>query len=113
MELPPIQELSETTATPFVRPGLLYWPHAKNTPDMPSAFISHVPNEPDVPDAEPLLPLSKEDQLAGLLSAVDQLGAVKDDLYDMKSVLEEQTRVLDDLQNRVLDIFFALERNSK
>ncbi|GDX86841.1 hypothetical protein LBMAG44_07540 [Gemmatimonadota bacterium] len=105
MELPPIQELSETTATPFVRPGLLSFG--------PSAFISHVPDEPDVPDAEPLLPLSKEDQLAGLLSAVDQLCAVNDDLYDMKSVLEEQTRVLDDLQNRVLDVMFALERNSK
>ncbi len=105
MELPPIQELSETTATPFVRPGLLSFG--------PSAFISHVPDEPDVPDAEPLLPLSKEDQLAGLLSAVDQLCAVHDDLYDMKSVLEEQTQVLDDLQNRVLDVMFALERNSK
>lgn len=105
MELPPIQELSETTATPFVRPGLLSFG--------PSAFISHVPDEPDVPDAEPLLPLSKEDQLAGLLSAVDQLCAVNDDLFDMKSVLEEQTRVLDDLQNRVLDVMFALERNSK
>lgn len=105
MELPPIQELSETTATPFVRPGLLSFG--------PSAFISHVPDEPDVPDAEPLLPLSKEDQLAGLLSAVDQLCAVHDDLFDMKSVLEEQTRVLDDLQNRVLDVMFALERNSK
>lgn len=105
MELPPIQELSETTATPFVRPGLLSFG--------PSVFISHVPDEPDVPDAEPLLPLSKEDQLAGLLSAVDQLCAVNDDLYDMKSVLEEQTRVLDDLQNRVLDVMFALERNSK
>ena len=105
MELPPIQELSEPTATPFVRPGLLSFG--------PSAFISHVPDEPDVPDAEPLLPLSKEDQLAGLLSAVDQLCAVHDDLYDMKSVLEEQTQVLDDLQNRVLDVMFALERNSK
>ena len=105
MELPPIQELSETTATPFVRPGLLSFG--------PSAFISHVPDEPDVPDAEPLLPLSKEDQLAGLLSAVDQLCAVNDDLFDMKSVLEEQTLVLDYLQNRVLDVMFALERNSK
>ncbi|PHX97007.1 MAG: hypothetical protein CK531_06500 [Gemmatimonadetes bacterium] len=72
-----------------------------------------MPDEPDVPDAEPLLPLSKEDQLAGLLSAVDQLCAVHDDLYDMKSVLEEQAQVLDDLQNRVLDVMFALERNSK
>lgn len=105
MELPPTLPLSATTPTPFVRPGLISFG--------PSAFISHVPDEPDVPDAEPLLPLSKEDQLAGLLSAVDQLCAVHDDLYDMKSVLEEQAQVLDDLQNRVLDVMFALERNSK
>ncbi len=105
MELTPILELSKTTATPFVRPGLLSFG--------PSAFISHVPDEPDVPDAEPLLPLSKKDQLAGLLSAVDQLGALHDELYDMASVLKEQTQVLDDLQNRVLDVMFTLERNSK
>lgn len=105
MELPPIQELSETTATPFVRPGLLSFG--------PSAFISHVPDEPDVPDAEPLLPLSKEDQLAGLLSAEDQLFAVFDDLYAMRSVLEKQTQVLDDLQNRVLDVCSHLSETAK